>query len=99
MESPRERLAQDVRTLLADVDMLFREAAEAGGVEAQDLRQRAEAALHKARDRFEAMEKDVVRRGREAAHATDEWVHHNPWTSIGIGAGVGVLIGMLIARR
>jgi len=99
MESPREKLAQDVRTLLADVDTLFREAAEASGAEAQDLRQRAEAALQKVRDRFESVEKDLVRRGRETAHATDEWVHHNPWTSIGIGAGVGVLIGMLIARR
>jgi ElaB/YqjD/DUF883 family membrane-anchored ribosome-binding protein len=99
MESPREKLAQDVRTLLADVDLLFRQAAQATGAEAQDLRLRAEAALQKARDRFEAVEKDLVRRGREAAHATDEWVHHNPWTSIGIGAGIGVLIGMLIARR
>ncbi len=99
MDSSRERLAQDVRTLLADVEMLMRDAAEAGDAEAKDLRQRAEAALKQARDRFEAVEEDLAVRGREAARATDEWVRQNPWTSIGIGAAVGVLVGALIARR
>jgi ElaB/YqjD/DUF883 family membrane-anchored ribosome-binding protein len=99
MDSSREKLAQDVKTLLADVEILFRDAATASGSEAQELRARAEAALQQVRDRFESVEKDLARRGREAAHATDEWVRHNPWTSIGIGAGVGVLVGMLIARR
>lgn len=99
MESVRERLAGDVKTLLADVDTLFRQAAAASGTEARDLRERAEGALQQARESLEAIEKDVVRRGREAAHATDQWVHKNPWSSIGIGAGVGLLIGMLIARR
>src|SRR5271167_2555115 len=99
MESSRERLAGDVKTLLADVDALFRQAAEASGAEALELRERAEGMLKQARARIESIERDLVRRGREAAHATDEWVHHNPWSSIGIGAGVGLLIGMLIARR
>jgi ElaB/YqjD/DUF883 family membrane-anchored ribosome-binding protein len=26
-------------------------------------------------------------------------VHDNPWTAIGIAAGVGVVLGMLISRR
>jgi ElaB/YqjD/DUF883 family membrane-anchored ribosome-binding protein len=99
MDTPRERLAQDVRSLLTDVEQLFREAAQASGAEAQELRRRAEAALLKARQQIESVEEDLLRRGREAAQATDEWVHQNPWTSIGIGAGIGVLVGMLIARR
>jgi ElaB/YqjD/DUF883 family membrane-anchored ribosome-binding protein len=99
MESARERLVGDIRELLTDVDVLFRQAAATSGDEARDLRQRAESALRQASERFASIEKDLVRRGREAAHATDEWVHHNPWSSIGIGAGVGLLIGMLIARR
>jgi ElaB/YqjD/DUF883 family membrane-anchored ribosome-binding protein len=99
MESTREKLVGDIRELLADVDLLFRQAAEASGEEARELRHRAESALKQASERFAYIEKDLIRRGREAAHATDEWVHHNPWSSIGIGAGVGLLIGMLIARR
>lgn len=99
MESAREKMVDDIKDLLSQVDVLFRQAAAASGEEARDLRYRAESALKQASERFASFEKDVVRRGREAAHATDEWVHHNPWSSIGIGAGIGLLIGMLIARR
>lgn len=99
MESPRERLVGDVKVLLGDVEALFRQAAAASGDEARELRERAEGVLKEASERFAQIEQDLMRRGREAAHATDEWVHLNPWSSIGIGAGVGLLIGMLIARR
>ena len=36
---------------------------------------------------------------KAAAKATDGYVHENPWKSVGIAAGVGLLLGMLIGRR
>jgi len=33
------------------------------------------------------------------ASSTDNYVHTNPWTSLGIAVAGGLLIGMLIARR
>ncbi len=41
----------------------------------------------------------ALEKSKAAAHATDEYVHENPWRSIVAAAGVGVLIGLLIARR
>jgi ElaB/YqjD/DUF883 family membrane-anchored ribosome-binding protein len=38
-------------------------------------------------------------RTRAAAKATDEYVHMHPWKAIGVAAGVGLVIGMLIGRR
>ena len=35
----------------------------------------------------------------KAAKATDEYVKENPWKAVGVGTAVGVVIGMLIARR
>ena len=35
----------------------------------------------------------------EAARAADEFVHEHPWKAVGIGAGVGLIIGLLIGRR
>jgi len=40
----------------------------------------------------------VVTKGKMAAHATDDFVHEQPWASVGIAAGVGLLIGLLINR-
>jgi ElaB/YqjD/DUF883 family membrane-anchored ribosome-binding protein len=41
----------------------------------------------------------MVDRTREAARATDEFVHDRPWTAVGVAAGVGLIIGLLIGRR
>ena len=33
------------------------------------------------------------------ADATEEYVRDNPWRSVGVAAGVGLLLGLLISRR
>jgi ElaB/YqjD/DUF883 family membrane-anchored ribosome-binding protein len=45
------------------------------------------------------MEQELVAQARDAARETDRYVRQNPWQSIGIAAGVGLLIGVLIGRR
>ena len=35
----------------------------------------------------------------QAAKATDEYVHDNPWQAVGIAAVAGVVLGLLISRR
>jgi ElaB/YqjD/DUF883 family membrane-anchored ribosome-binding protein len=44
-------------------------------------------------------QENLVEKGKVAAKATDEYVHENPWRSIGISAAVGLVIGLLIGRR
>jgi ElaB/YqjD/DUF883 family membrane-anchored ribosome-binding protein len=34
-----------------------------------------------------------------AAKATDAYVRDNPWKAVGLGAAIGVVIGLLIARK
>jgi ElaB/YqjD/DUF883 family membrane-anchored ribosome-binding protein len=36
---------------------------------------------------------------KDAATATDRSVRSHPWQAIGVGAAVGLLLGLLIARR
>ncbi|HUG72318.1 MAG TPA: hypothetical protein VMK82_02730, partial [Steroidobacteraceae bacterium] len=38
-------------------------------------------------------------RAREFAADGDKYVHDNPWTAVGVAAGVGVLLGVLLSRR
>ena len=42
---------------------------------------------------------DILARAKAAGHATDEFVQEHPWQSIGIAAGLGLVVGLLIARR
>lgn len=92
MNAPAEKLVGDVRVLAADVEELLRATAAQSGEKIAEARVRAQAAI--ARARTAAME-----HGRQAAQATDQYVHQNPWTAIGVSAGIGVLIGLLIGRR
>jgi len=40
----------------------------------------------------------ATEKSRQALSATDQWVHGNPWLALGIVAGVGVLLGALVAQ-
>jgi len=62
------------------------------------LHERALARLHDARKKAADVQVVVVTKGKMAAHATDDFVHEQPWASVGIAAGVGLLIGLLINR-
>jgi ElaB/YqjD/DUF883 family membrane-anchored ribosome-binding protein len=41
----------------------------------------------------------LTEKTRAAARATDLYVHERPWESIAVGAGAGLLLGLLVARR
>jgi len=95
----REQLASDARRVLDDVQALLSQAAESSGQQAQDLRSRAAEQLKRAQARLGELQQGTVERSRAAMHATDDWVHLHPWGAVGLGAGVGFLIGLLVSRR
>lgn len=35
----------------------------------------------------------------DAARQADDWVHHKPWHSAGIGAAAGIILGFLLTRK
>jgi ElaB/YqjD/DUF883 family membrane-anchored ribosome-binding protein len=94
-----DQLVADAKTVLEDVEALLDEAATATGQRAHDLRQRASESLSRAKHRLHDAQTAVRDNTRKAAHATDAWVHDNPWGAIGVAAGVGFLVGLLVSRR
>jgi ElaB/YqjD/DUF883 family membrane-anchored ribosome-binding protein len=95
----RDKLVDDVKDVLNDVEQLMRQAASAGEGQAAELRDRAARALEKAQSKLDGLQRDVRKATREAAQATDHWVHQNPWSSMGMAAGIGILVGVLVGRR
>lgn len=95
----RERLVADARVVLDDVESLLKQAASASGQQAQELRDRASEALGQARTKLLDAQAAAAENAKAAVDATDQWVHTHPWGAIGIGAGVGFLVGLLVGRR
>lgn len=89
----------DIRTVLADAEDLLKQAASATGERASELRETALTRLKQAKEKAADVQVVVVEKGKKAARVTDDYVHEHPWTAIGIAAGVGVLVGLLVNRR
>ena len=98
-DHPTDRILDDLRRVVDDAEGLVRETANVAGERAQDARSRATESLRQARQRLHGMEEELVTRARDAAKDTDRYVRDNPWQSIGVAAGVGLLLGLLIGRR
>ncbi len=95
----KEQLIADFKTLISDAEALIKATANQGGEALETVRAKAQESLAMAKESMLDIEEELLVRTRAAAKATDVYVHENPWQSVGIGAGIGLLIGFLIARR
>ena len=95
----KEKLVDDLRVVVADAEELLRATAGQAGDKIAAARERIQDSLAHAKVRLAAAEEAIIERTKEAARATDEYVHENPWKAVGIAACVGVIVGMLIGRR
>ncbi len=89
----------DMRTLVKDAQDLFRQATSATGDKAELLRTQGLNLLDSAVTKAQEVQTAALQTGKEVAETTDTYVQENPWKAVAISAGVGVLIGMLIARK
>ncbi len=95
----RQKLFADARIVLDDVDALLRQAANASGKQAEELREQAAEALNRARLRMAEAQDMLNEQTRKALRSADGWVHANPWQAVGVAAGVAFLLGLLVSRR
>lgn len=95
----KDKLMSDLRVVIADAEELLRMTADQAGEGAADLRSRLQARMHQAKADLANLQQAAVAKAQAAGHAADEFVHENPWKSIGVAAGIGLVVGLLIGRR
>ena len=89
-----QRLGQGVGTLTADVRHVAHGAADVVRSGATEIRQGAQHAVEVAKEKF-----DDAKDG--AAHAADSVKHaieRNPMAAVGIAAGIGLVVGLILFR-
>lgn len=94
-----QQLTADLKAVVNDAEALLKATAGDAGAKLGGVRDRLEESLKVTRARLAEMEDAVIEQTRAAAKATDQYVHENPWPSIGIAAAAGLLLGVLIGRR
>ena len=98
-EDGRERLVDEMSAVISDAEEMLKRAATETGDKARDLRSQVETNLLRAKLKLQEYEGEALDHAKAAARFTDDYVHDNPWRSIGIAAAVGLLVGLLMNRR
>jgi len=98
-EISTDQLVSDLKSVVNDAEALLNATSTQTGDTIKTVRARAEESLRQAKARLTEIEQDAMRRAKEIADATDEYVRDNPWQSVGIAAGIGLLLGVLLGRR
>jgi ElaB/YqjD/DUF883 family membrane-anchored ribosome-binding protein len=95
----KDQLIKEFKAVVTDAEALIKATANTGDSQLSELRAKAEESLSIAKERIMDIQTEVVAKTKAAARATDEYVHENPWRSIGFAASLGVVVGLLISRR
>jgi len=99
MVQHKDQIVSELKSGVDDAEGFLRAAASSTGDKAAELREKASVALKRASESLADLQASVVEKGRDAAILTDDYVHENPWQAIGIGAAIGFLFGVAVARR
>lgn len=99
MNAPREKLVTDIQVLMSDIEELARATVSQTGDKITELRGRVQRAAADIKPRLAEVQTLVRDKAKVAVATTDDYVHDHPWGAIGVSAGIGIIIGILIGRR
>ena len=95
----KDQILSDMRVVVGDLESMLKATANSADADVRALSERLRDRLSVAKSRLLDAEHAMLERGRQLARTTDDYVHQHPWSSIGAAAGIGLLLGVVIARR
>jgi ElaB/YqjD/DUF883 family membrane-anchored ribosome-binding protein len=88
MDAAGDKLMNELRAVVAAAEELLGATSAEGAAELREVRARAEETLRVARVRLEG-----------AGQELEEQVRRHPFAALGIAAAIGVVVGVLLARK
>lgn len=92
-------VARDIQNVVSDAQDLLKTVQNEGEGKLTEMRGKVQAQIDAARQTLAELQATVTDGAKVAMNSTDEYVRANPWRAVGISAGIGALVGFLIARR
>ncbi|MDX7986999.1 DUF883 domain-containing protein [Xenorhabdus sp. 12] len=94
-----EELRDELQALADTLEEVLNGSADKSKAELEKLRDKAEKTLKGARATLDEAGDKLIGQTKEIAGQADSYVRDNPWTGVGIGAAVGIVLGVLLSRR
>jgi ElaB/YqjD/DUF883 family membrane-anchored ribosome-binding protein len=98
LSGQKDKLVDDIKLVVTDAEELLRKAKTSSAEGYSAVRVELEDRLSNSIVRLQEVQEELRARARQAARATDEYVHDNPWKSMGYVAVAGLIVGLLITR-
>lgn len=95
----RDKLMGELKSVIKDAEEMMRNTEQQAGEGFKAARAKFESTLRSAKSELVRLEETIVERAKDAMHTTDEYVKDHPWQSVGLGACVGLIVGLLIGRK
>lgn len=92
-------LSKEFQNLLTDIEKLLEEAASLTGDELFEAKEKIEERVAAAKESVTDFSDEIGRYTRKTGARIDDEVHEETWKAIGVGAAIGLLLGMLVSRR
>jgi ElaB/YqjD/DUF883 family membrane-anchored ribosome-binding protein len=92
-------VARDIQNVVSDAQDLLKTVQDTGADKMGEMRAKMQTQIDAARQTLTELQQSVQDGAKVAINTTDEYVRSNPWRAVGISAGIGALVGFLIARR
>lgn len=99
VETALSNMAREFRSFVSDVEDLIKATNNLTGDELNKAKAKLEQRITIARRSVEELGGSIAERARKTAQSADDYVHEQPWTAIGAGAGLGLVVGYLLTRR
>ena len=92
------RIDDDLALLSETLEEVLRSSGDPADQKYIELKARAEQALNEVKHRVSNASDTYYYRAKQAVYRADDYVRENPWHGIGVGASVGLVLGLLLRR-
>lgn len=94
-----ERFLVDLKTFVADAEVLLGQAKTLSGAGALAAREEFERRLEQAKRGYESARTVAIDQAHDYMDRTESYVRNEPWKAVGIAALAGAIVGVLLTRR
>lgn len=99
VEPHETHLDDDLALLTETLEEILKSSGDPADAKYVELKGKAEKALNEVKSRVSDASDTYYVRAKQAVYRADDYVHEKPWHGIGVGATLGLVVGLLLARR
>ncbi|CAM3700256.1 hypothetical protein BS639_16840 [Rouxiella silvae] len=97
-EPQQTSLDDDLRMLSETLEEVLKSSGDKADEKYIEIKSRAEQALNDVQSRLSSATDSYCAKAKTVVRQADSYVHDKPWHGVGVGAAVGLVIGLLLRR-